>query len=131
LAGPAVNVTGTVADVRPWLQHAAVVVAPLRLARGIQNKILEAMAMARPVVAAAACVEAMRAVPGRELGVAGSVDDYAREVGALLAEPARGAAMGAAARERVLRDYSWDAHLAAFDRHLGAVKKQPAQAAAA
>ncbi|MBN8507411.1 MAG: TIGR03087 family PEP-CTERM/XrtA system glycosyltransferase, partial [Burkholderiales bacterium] len=52
LASPAVNVTGTVADVRPWLQHAAVVVAPLRLARGIQNKILEAMAMARPVVAA-------------------------------------------------------------------------------
>ncbi len=128
LASPAVNVTGTVADVRPWLQHAAVVVAPLRLARGIQNKILEAMAMARPVVAAAACVEAMRAAPGLELSAAGSVHDYVREVSALLAEPARATVMGVAARERVLRDYSWDAHLAAFDRHLAALSVAPAAA---
>ncbi len=53
--------TGTVPDVRPYLQHAAVVVAPLRLARGIQNKILEAMAMGRPVVAARSRVEALGA----------------------------------------------------------------------
>jgi len=55
LASAHVTVTGTVPDVRPYLQHAAVVVAPLRVARGIQNKILEAMAMARPVVATDAC----------------------------------------------------------------------------
>ena len=63
--------TGTVPDVRPYLQHAAVVVAPLRLARGIQNKVLEAMAMARPVVVASACVEAIDAVPGQHLEAAG------------------------------------------------------------
>jgi sugar transferase (PEP-CTERM/EpsH1 system associated) len=49
LEGPSITVTGTVPDVRPYLQHAVVVVAPLRLARGVQNKVLEAMAMARPV----------------------------------------------------------------------------------
>ena len=48
---PGVHVTGRVPDVRPYLAHAAVAVAPLRIARGIQNKVLEAMAMARPVVA--------------------------------------------------------------------------------
>ena len=56
-----------VADVRPYLQHAAVVVAPLRVARGIQNKILEAMAMARPVVATDACGAGIDAVNGRRL----------------------------------------------------------------
>jgi glycosyltransferase involved in cell wall biosynthesis len=78
LAGTAVSVTGTVADVRPYLQHAAVVVAPLRLTRGIQNKILEAMAMARPVVAARRCVEAIAADLGTELLVADCGADYVR-----------------------------------------------------
>ena len=55
LASPSVTVTGTVPDVRPYLQHADVVVAPLRVARGVQNKILEAMAMGKPVVATNAC----------------------------------------------------------------------------
>ena len=60
LAGERVTVTGTVPDVRPYLKHAAAVVAPLRLARGIQNKVLEAMAMGMPVVASQEC-----AGPGR------------------------------------------------------------------
>ena len=55
LAGGHIVVTGTVPDVRPYLAHAAVVVAPLRVARGVQNKVLEAMAMGRPVVASAEC----------------------------------------------------------------------------
>ena len=61
LAGERVAVSGTVPDVRPYLQHAAVVVAPLRIARGIQNKILEAMAMARPVIASTECAAAVDA----------------------------------------------------------------------
>jgi sugar transferase (PEP-CTERM/EpsH1 system associated) len=56
-----VLVTGRVADIRPYLAHAAVVVAPLRIARGIQNKVLEALAMARPVVATA---NAVQGIPG-------------------------------------------------------------------
>lgn len=121
LAGANVDVTGTVPDVRPWLQHAAVVVAPLRLARGIQNKILEAMSMGRPVVAAADCAAAMRAVPERDLLVAGDAQGFVKQVAALLDDPARAAAVGAAARDCVLREYSWDAHLAAVDRRLAAL----------
>jgi sugar transferase (PEP-CTERM/EpsH1 system associated) len=118
LAGPAVNVTGTVPDVRPYLQHSAVVVAPLRLARGIQNKILEAMAMARPVVAAHACVEAIEAERGVELLAARSADQYIEAIRDLLGDGPRAAQVGAAGRAFVLQRYGWSARLAGIDRHL-------------
>jgi sugar transferase (PEP-CTERM/EpsH1 system associated) len=121
LAGEGVVVTGSVPDVRPYLQHAAVVVAPLRLARGIQNKILEAMAMARPVVAARPCVDAIGAEIGIELLAAENAAEYVQEVDALLREPARAAAIGTAARWRVAETYSWQAHLSGFDRHLNTI----------
>jgi len=120
LAGEAVNVTGTVPDVRPYLQHAAAVVAPLRLARGIQNKVLEAMAMARPVVAAGSCVRAITADAGVGLLPADTEREYVERVGTLLGDPAAADAAGRAAREFVLGAYSWDAHLAGLDRHLEA-----------
>ena len=118
LACAAVSVSGTVPDVRPYLQHAAVVVAPLRLARGIQNKILEAMAMGRPVVAAGECGDAIHATPGAELLLAGDAEAFVREVSRLLNDPRRAAAIGSAARQRVQHDYSWAAHLKGIDRHL-------------
>ena len=118
LAGPGVVVTGTVPDVRPYLQHAAVVVAPLRVARGIQNKILEAMAMARPVVAAQSCTQAISAEPETELLAATSAEDFITQVNALLNAPERSARVGAAGRQRVLSDYSWSAHLSRIDSHL-------------
>ncbi|MDT8997946.1 TIGR03087 family PEP-CTERM/XrtA system glycosyltransferase [Paucibacter sp. APW11] len=118
LAGEAVTVTGTVDDVRPYLQHAAAVVAPLRLARGIQNKVLEAMAMGKAVVAASSCVGAIDAEAGRELIGATEAEDYVAEVERLLADPARSQAIGQAARQRVLQSYSWDAHLSGLDRFL-------------
>jgi polysaccharide biosynthesis protein PslH len=120
LASEAVNVTGTVPDVRPYLQHAAAVVAPLRLARGIQNKVLEAMAMARPVVAAGTCVRAITASQQPGLQPADTEADYAERLGALLADRQAGDAAGRAARRFVLEAYSWDAHLAGLDRHLEA-----------
>lgn len=118
LASEAVNVTGTVPDVRPYLQHAAAVVAPLRLARGIQNKVLEAMAMARPVVAAGSCV---RAITGQDLPglrAADDVEDYVERLSALLADRAAADAAGHGGRQFVLDAYSWDAHLIGLDRHL-------------
>ena len=118
LASEHVVVTGTVPDVRPYLQHAAVVVAPLRLARGIQNKVLEAMAMGQAVVAAQSCVQVLDVEAGREIVPAADGEAFVREVGALLDDPARARAMGAAARQRVLRSYAWSAHLSAIDRHL-------------
>jgi glycosyltransferase involved in cell wall biosynthesis len=109
-----------VPDVRPYLQHAAVVVAPLRLARGIQNKVLEAMAMARPVVAAKACVEAISATAGRHLLAAGHADAFVSAIEGLLDDPARAAAIGQAGREQVLAAYGWDARLRVLDEHLAA-----------
>jgi sugar transferase (PEP-CTERM/EpsH1 system associated) len=121
LAGERVVVTGAVADVRPYLKHAAAAVAPLRIARGIQNKVLEAMAMALPVVVARACGEAVDARAGRDLLLADEAGDYVRELDALLASPGMRSAMGEAARRQILRRYSWDAHLSAIDPYLDAM----------
>jgi len=118
LAGAHVAVSGTVPDVRPYLRHAAVVVAPLRVARGIQNKVLEAMAAARPVIASQECAGAVDAVVGRDFLSAATADDYVREIAALLAAPQRAAEIGQAARAGVLARYSWDAHLARIDAYL-------------
>ncbi|MFY7863780.1 TIGR03087 family PEP-CTERM/XrtA system glycosyltransferase [Roseateles sp.] len=121
LAGEGISVSGTVPDVRPYLQHAAVVLAPLRLARGIQNKVLEAMAMARPVVAARSCAQAIDAQVGLELLEAETAEDFVREVSSLLASASRSEDLGRAGRARVLANYSWDAHLSGIDQHLAAL----------
>ncbi len=118
LANENIVVTGTVDDVRPYLRHAAVVVAPLRLARGIQNKVLEAMAMGVPVVASQECAGPVDAVPERDFLTAGSVADYQRQIESLLQSPERAEAMGQAARQQVLQRYSWDAHMSKIDHYL-------------
>ncbi len=111
---PAAIVTGRVDDVRPYLQHARVVVAPLRVARGIQNKVLEAMAMAKPIVVAAASAVALSVRQGVELEVASEAHEFASKVLALM-DPVRGGHMGSLARSRVLRDYAWPASLNLLD----------------
>ena len=116
---PGVAVTGEVPDVRPWLAAAAVVVAPLLLARGVQNKLLEAMAMARPVAASAAAAEGIDADPALHLRVADGAAAMAAAVAALLADPAAAAAMGAAARRHMVDRYGWEARLAPLAQHLG------------
>ena len=109
---PGVIVTGGVPDVRGWLAAADVVVAPLRIARGIQNKVLEAMAMGRPVVASPQAAEGIDARNGEHLLVAPDAQGEARAVLDLLADPTRAAALGAAARQRVQQRYDWAATLA-------------------
>jgi len=111
---PAAIVTGRVDDVRPYLQHARVVVAPLRVARGIQNKVLEAMAMAKPIVVAAASAAALSVRQGVELEVASEAHEFASKVLALM-DPVRGGRMGNLARSRVLKDYAWPASLNLLD----------------
>lgn len=107
-----VDVTGEVADVRSWLAAAHVVVAPLRIARGIQNKVLEAMAMARPVVASPAAFEGIEAKPGRDLIVAETPAAQAEAISALLADRQIAEAIGLAARRRMSEAYRWDERLA-------------------
>lgn len=112
LAAPNVIVTGEVPDTRPWLAAADVVVAPLALARGIQNKVLEAMAMGKAVVASPAAAEGIDAEVGAELLVAETAAAQAAVIGALLTDPLHARAIGTAARDRVRARYSWEARLA-------------------
>ena len=115
---PGVIVTGAVPDVRPWLAAARVAVAPLRTARGVQNKVLEAMAMARAVVASPAAFEGIDATPGTELVVADRLGE-ADAVAALLADPARAERIGRAARARMAARYGWEAALAPLAELVG------------
>lgn len=111
-AMPGVIVTGGVPDVRGWLKAADVVVAPLRIARGIQNKVLEAMAMGRPVVASREAAEGIDAQSDRHIVIADGPGEEAKAVLMLLADPARAAALGRAARAQVEARYDWAATLA-------------------
>jgi sugar transferase (PEP-CTERM/EpsH1 system associated) len=107
LAGlPGVTVTGRVADILPYLRHAAAVVAPLRIARGTQNKVLEAMAMARPVIATREAAQGITAAEGQDFLVAGTAEDFAAQVETVLAGGAPD--LGHRARERILRDHRWN-----------------------
>jgi sugar transferase (PEP-CTERM/EpsH1 system associated) len=110
---PGVRVTGRVPDTRPYLAHASAVVAPLRVARGIQNKVLEAMAMARPVVASPAAFEGVRAPAGTALLVADGPAATADAVADVLL--GRYPSIGPAARHAVERGYSWASSLHRLD----------------
>jgi len=114
-AMPGVQVTGAVDDVRSWIAGADVIVAPLRIARGIQNKVLEAMAMAKPVVASTAAAEGIDAVDGEHLLIATNVADEAAKVSALLADTEERLRIGQAARAHVMAHYGWDAQLAPLE----------------
>ena len=114
---PGVMVSGAVPDVRPYLAHARAVVAPLRIARGVQNKVLEAMAMARPVVATPQALDGLALDVGGEISCESDRRAFAARVTRVLCEGDGG--MGARARARVVKDYGWDAHLARLDALLG------------
>lgn len=109
---PGIIVTGSVPDVRGWLADADVVVAPLRIARGVQNKVLEAMAMERVVVASPQAAEGIDARNGEHLCVAATPLDEAALVMELLGDQQRAHCIGKAARQRILERYDWSATLA-------------------
>lgn len=120
LAGlPGVTVTGAVDDVRDWLHAADMVVAPLKLARGIQNKVLEAMAMAKPVIASPAAAEGIDAEAGRDLIIADTADAESDAILRLATDPAVAARLGMAARARIVERYGWDAQMAGLRDILG------------
>jgi sugar transferase (PEP-CTERM/EpsH1 system associated) len=126
VAGPAINVTGAVADVRPYLQFARAVIAPLHIARGIQNKVLEAMAMAKPVVATPDATRSLRIRAGLHLWVENDPLRFASAV----VEALQGAdreTIAHNARDYVERNHDWPDLLKDFDAHLE--KLQPSRAA--
>lgn len=108
-----VRVTGRVADIRPYLAHARLAVAPLRIARGTQNKVLEALAMARAVACTPAAAAGICFPPGVGFRVAAEPADLAR---ALLELFDHGA--NPSGRQHVLARYNWDENLAVVDRLL-------------
>jgi sugar transferase (PEP-CTERM/EpsH1 system associated) len=124
---PGVIVTGSVPDVRTWLAAADVVVAPLQIARGIQNKVLEAMAMARPVVASSGAFQGIEAKAGRDLMVADTPGEQAGAILSLLANPKSAKAMGAAARRQMIAAYRWEAVLEPLARLLADDERQAAE----
>src|SRR5262249_47702771 len=105
--GERVVVTGRVEDVRPYFDQALVAVAPLRVARGLQNKVLEAMAMRVPVVASPAAVSGLAAVPSRDVLVAGDSQSFARAVLTLVQDPQLRARYAGAGRVYVTEHHDW------------------------
>ncbi len=112
---PGVAVTGTVKDVRPLVQGAALTVAPLKIARGTQNKILESMAMGVPVVSSVAASRGVDAEPGKHILTADAPRDFAAAVLRVLDQPDERRRFAEAGRERVLTNHSWPASMQRFD----------------
>jgi len=107
---PGVRVTGGVPDVRPYLGEGAVAVAPFRIARGIQNKILEAMAMGLPVVGTPSAFQGLPAASTDGVAIVDSASDFADEVCSLLADASARHERGRAARAYVERHHRWEDH---------------------
>ena len=102
-----VAVTGSVPDVRPYVQGSALTITPLKIARGTQNKILEAMAMEVPVVSSRIAASGVDAVPGEHLLVADGVAETCDTILRLLGDPAERARLAKAGRARVLTHHAW------------------------
>jgi sugar transferase (PEP-CTERM/EpsH1 system associated) len=135
--GARVVVTGRVDDVRPYLAGATAAIAPLRVARGLQNKVLEAMAMRVPVVASREAFAGIAAQAGRDLLVAESAASFADGILSLLADGERRDRIAAAGRACVERNHCWDRLLARLEELVAGEGAQsarppaPAPAAAA
>jgi sugar transferase (PEP-CTERM/EpsH1 system associated) len=112
---PGVTVTGSVDDVRPYVRRAALMVAPLNIARGTQNKILESMALGVPVVASAVAAGGVDAEPGQHLLVARTPAEYAAAILDVLARAPERARLAHAGRARVLSHHAWKNSMVRLD----------------
>jgi sugar transferase (PEP-CTERM/EpsH1 system associated) len=112
---PGVTVTGSVADVRPYLRRAALMVAPLHIARGTQNKILEAMAMGVPVVTSRVAAGGVDASAPEHFLAASTVDEYQVALLRIIEDPAERQRLSRAGRERMLSHHAWDRSMQRLD----------------
>jgi polysaccharide biosynthesis protein PslH len=110
-----VSVTGSVPDVRPHVHRAAATVAPLNIARGTQNKILEAMAMGVPTVCSAAAAGGIDAEPGEHVLTAAAPQEYADALSRLIEDPGERRRLAGAGRARVLSHHSWERSMRTLD----------------
>lgn len=114
-ATPGVTVTGSVADVRPFAQRAALTVAPLEIARGTQNKILESLAMGVPVVCSTQAAPGVDAVAGEHLLTASSPTEYVEAIMHVLENPTERQRLAAAGRARMLSHHDWRTSMQRLD----------------
>jgi len=112
---PGVEVTGAVPDVRPYLETASVAVAPFRISRGLQNKVLEAMASGLPVVGTEVAFQGVSATPADGIEIADTPEAFAEAVTRLLRDPALRERRGSEARAYVERRHRWNEHGAALE----------------
>ncbi len=113
---PGVSVFGNVPDVRPYLEDAAVMIAPLLVGGGTRLKIVEAMAAAKAMVSTSLGAEGLPVENGKHLILADDADSFARQTLALLADPARQQALGSAARQHMCDNYSAETVARQFER---------------
>lgn len=121
LANDHVIVTGRVEDVRPYLDQVSVFVCPMRTGAGIKNKILQAWAMVKPVIATPVAVGGLRTTPGENIVVAKGATAFADEVIRLLEDPIRRRELGKQGRETVLAYYTWEQQAQALEEVLRGV----------
>jgi sugar transferase (PEP-CTERM/EpsH1 system associated) len=131
---PGVTVTGSVPDVRPYLRRSALTVAPLRIARGTQNKILEAMALGIPVVTSRLAAGGVDAVTGEHLITADTVDEQVIAILAILDRPQERVRLAVEGRARVLSHHAWNRSMkrldAIIDRCVAQCRRPTASASA-
>ena len=113
---PGVTVTGSVPDVRPFVRQSALMVAPLKIARGTQNKILEAMAMGVPVVTSRIAAGGVDAEPVTHFLVADSAEEYSDAILGVLDNPAERQRLALAGRQRMLSNHAWPHSMERLDR---------------
>lgn len=109
-----VTVVGEVPDVRPYLHQSDIAISPLKLARGIQNKVLEAMACELPVIVTTPSAEGIEAITGQHFIIADTAEQWREAIAELAKEPARRRSIGIQARQLVRSQYSWPARLQNF-----------------
>ena len=107
-----VHVWGRVEDIRPWLKAADLAIVPLDIARGVQNKVLEAMAMGLPTVLTTGAANGIAAEDGVHFRVADSDEALVRESAALASDLSASRTMGEASRRWIVENASWEAALA-------------------
>ncbi|MCK4485403.1 MAG: glycosyltransferase [Desulfobacterales bacterium] len=115
-----VRVTGFVEDIRPYYQAADVCVIPLRLARGIQNKVLEAMAMGKAVVTTSKAIEGIRAATGKQVLVEDTPNGFSNMVLTLIKDRETRKRLGTNARQFVMKNYNWSTNMKKLDALLQA-----------
>ena len=123
-----VRVWGRVEDIRCWLKAANLAIVPLEIARGVQNKVLEAMAMALPVVLTPGAATGIGASDGEHFSVAESDEQLAEAAIALLSNLKLAQARGLAARRFIADRATWPRALAALPELVGAPVRSAAAA---